>query len=169
MSYMYIIIGPESSGSVFISKVIAYSLGITKTISDWNGHKVYPSKKNPKIFHISLPSKMENIFKNLNDLKKMFPNRKLKFIICTRYSPIANISQKNRFNRSDKIIKNNNKISKQILTDIIKKEQNFIWNYETMLYLENTYFDLLYDFLKSKIIYYPDNIIDGNIKYLNNS
>ncbi len=35
---VFIITGPESSGSVFISKVIANYVGATKNINDWDGY-----------------------------------------------------------------------------------------------------------------------------------
>ena len=34
----FIITGPESSGSRFIAKIIAYVVGATKNIDDWKGH-----------------------------------------------------------------------------------------------------------------------------------
>jgi len=38
MKKAYIITGPESSGSVYISKIIAYVLGETKDINEWSGY-----------------------------------------------------------------------------------------------------------------------------------
>ena len=41
----------------------------------------------------------------------------------------------------------------------------FIWNYETMLYLNEAYFDLLYDFVGGINKHYP-KLVDGNMNYM---
>ena len=53
---------------------------------------------------------------------------------------------------------------KSIISDIVKSgEKYFIWNYETMVYLSDVYFNLLYDFLEidSNNRKYPE-VINGN-------
>jgi hypothetical protein len=91
----------------------------------------------------------------------------LYFVLTTRYYAFSNISKRNRFNRTNEDIANNSKESRLILSEIIKSsEKYFIWNYETMLYLKDVYFDLLYKFIESDSKYYPQNVVDGNIKYV---
>ena len=52
----FIITGPESSGSGFISKIIANYVGATKNIDYWNGYGYCKSlKPNIKILHRSQP------------------------------------------------------------------------------------------------------------------
>ncbi len=90
----------------------------------------------------------------------------LYFIVTTRYAEFSNLSKKTRFKRSEKDINNNMLQSKLILSEIIKSnEKYFIWNYETMLYLNEVYFDLLYDFVEGINKHYS-NVKDGNIKYI---
>ena len=163
----FIITGPESSGSVFISQVIANYVGATKNINDWNGHGYCKSlKPNIKILHRSQPSGNANRFTTLKQIKEECKEMDLYFILTTRYHECSNLSKVNRFKRSEKDIINNMEKSKSILSEIIKSnEKYFIWNYETMLYLNEIYFDLLYNFVEGINKHYP-KIKDGNIKYL---
>ena len=169
MVKVFIITGPESSGSVFISKIIAYSLGATKNIDDWNGYGYCNSiKSDIKILHRSQPWGGRNKYFTLQQFNEEFKGMDLYFILTTRYQEFSNISKKSRFNSSDKDIVNNLSQSKFILSEIIESnEKYFIWNYETMLYLNEVYFDLLYNFIGSSIKHYP-KCIDGNIKYIKN-
>ena len=170
----YIITGPESSGSVFISKIIAYVLKQTKNINDWNGYG-YCNNKGPIsmndiiIYHISQPSaaaKEYKWFTDLHRLKKMFKNYNLHFILCTRYHNISNISKAKKYKKPCKKLKKDLDRSRNILSEIILKEKYFIWNYETMLYLKNIYFQTLYKFLDTKSTFFPNNLIDGNKPYI---
>lgn len=164
---VYIITGPESSGSVFISKVIANYVGATKNIDDWNGYG-YCNSINPdiKILHRSQPFQNKNQYFTLNQFEEEFKGLELYFILTTRYIHFSNLSKKSRFGRTEQDIENNMLKSKSILSEIINSNKKyFIWNYETMMYLNEVYFDLLYNFVDGVNKFYP-KIIDGNIKYL---
>ena len=163
----FIITGPESSGSVYIAKIIAFVLGATENISDWSGRGFCDSRiPDIEIIHRSQPWGTASQYSDVNDFKNIFNGYDLYFIVCTRYHMISNKSKESKFNRTGIDLKNNLVKSKSIFTEIIKNEKSFIWNYETMLYLREIYFDLLYKFLESKKSYYPTDIIDGNVKYL---
>ena len=172
MKKAYIITGPESSGSVYISKIIAYVLGETKDMNEWGGYgfckKNEPGNNDIIILHRSQPYLQHDKYCDLNEFKEMFKDYELFFILCTRYHMISNHSKKNRFQRTEEDLLDNYDISKKILGEITKTEKFFIWNYETMLYLNESYFDLLYNFLeiKTENRYYPTDIFDGNIKYI---
>ena len=163
----FIITGPESSGSVFISKVIANYVGATTNIDDWNGHGYCNSlKPNIKILHRSQPSRKANNYCTLKQFKEEFKGMDLYFILTTRYHEFSNLSKIKRFKRTNEEIVNNMAQSKLILSEIIKSNEKYIiWNYETMLHLNEVYFDLLYDFVKGIKKYYP-KIKDGNINYI---
>lgn len=163
----YIITGPESSGSVFISRVIAHVIGATKNVNDWKGYGYCNSiLPNVRVLHRSIPYCISEKYSTLSDLKKEFSGYKLYFIVTTRYHIISNLSKRERFGKNNEQIKNNLILSKQIVSEIIKSdEEYFIWNYETMLYLGRAYFDLLYKFLKVNTTFYP-LLKDGNLKYL---
>ena len=90
----------------------------------------------------------------------------LYFILTTRHTQFSNLSKIKRFGRTKKEIDNNMLQSKLILSEIIKSnEKYFIWNYETMLYLNEVYFDLLYDFVEGINKHYP-KLKDGNINHM---
>lgn len=175
MKKAFIITGPESSGSTFISQVIAKSLKQIKSLNEWNGRQFCNNKlpnKDEKddiiILHRSQPFGNENYF-TYNNFKRLFKGYEMNFIICTRYIEISNLSKKSRFNRTDNEINKSIIKSREIIKDICKNEKYFIWNYETMNYLQELYFDMLYEFLNVKCNYYPNNIFDGNKKYVINS
>ena len=161
----FIITGPECSGSVFISQVIANCLGATKNINDWNGFGRCKSiVPNIEVLHRSQPSGPFK-YTTLKEFKNEYRGAKLYFILTTRYHEFSNLSKIRRFKRCKQDIEFNMAHSKLILSEIIKsKEKYFIWNYETMLYLNENYFDILYDFLEVSKRNYP-KIKDGNIKY----
>lgn len=163
----FIITGPESSGSVFISQVIANYIGATKNINDWDGYGYCKSlKPNIKILHRSQPYGNANQYFTLKQFKEEFKGMDLYFILTTRYHEFSNLSKIKRFERTEKDINNNMLQSKLILSEIIKSnEKYFIWNYETMLYLNEVYFDLLYDFVEGINKHYP-KLKDGNINYM---
>jgi hypothetical protein len=154
-------------------------LGETKNINEWQGYGFCKKKKINEnsesddiiILHRSQPYLQHNKYCDLNEFKELFKEYDLFFILCTRYHIISNDSKKNRFQRTPEQIVDNCNMSKKILTEITKTEKFFIWNYETMLYLQESYFDLLYNFLEIKKdnMYYPEDIFDGNIKYIKNT
>ena len=98
----YIITGPESSGSTFIAQVIAYYLGATKNINDWNGHQHLNSlKPDIQVHHISQPHGRKGIkYDTLKKMKERFKGMDLYFILTTRYIGFINLSKnKRRTNR----------------------------------------------------------------------
>jgi|SaaInlStandDraft_6_1057023.scaffolds.fasta_scaffold01242_16 hypothetical protein len=167
-----IITGREGTGSTFLSRTL-YN-GITNRF-DWSGSGLSSDNINEKIifnnqeiilFHRTQPCNTVDYFTELDDLKKKYKNDDIYFIITTRYNIITNITNSNRFNRTDLQNQDNSKKCKKIIGDIIKKEKYFIWNYETMLFLKEIYFEMLYNFLELELDYIPNKIEDGNLKYI---
>jgi len=172
MRKVFIITGPESSGSSFVSKIIAYYLGAIKNIDDWTGRS-YCKSLNPNvvILHRSQPTRTVNQYCSLKEFKEEIqqqfgPYADIHFIITTRYHEFCNLSKIKRWQRTSEDIANNMLESKLILSEIIKSNEKYmIWNYETMLYLNEVYFDVLYDFVGGINKYYP-KVTDGNINYM---
>ena len=90
----------------------------------------------------------------LNKLQEAFLNKNLKK------------SKIYRFGRTENECNEDERISKAILSDIMKTEKFLIWNYETMIYLGEAYFRELYKFIGVTPDDYPNDLIDGNQKYL---
>ena len=171
----YIITGPESSGSTFISQIIAHVLGVNPefgTNLGWNGRQ-FCNNLNPDetrnndivILHRSQPFCKRYQYFDYQEFKTMFKGYNLYFILTTRDPIITAISKKSRWNVDDETIKSDNVKSSEILGTIMENEKYFIWNYETMLYLKNVYFNQLYKFLNVTSYFYP-KVQDGNIKYI---
>jgi len=168
----YIVTGPASTGSVFISKVIAQACGLTHKAKCGNlgytlGLKPYGcAGKNTLLLHISQPYRSKYLYCDLKGFRSALEGYDLKFVLTTRDRTIIDESKVARFPWAQEANKHNYEKSKEILRDIIRNEKYFIWSYETMIYLDSVYFDLLYEFLEISPPLYPDNIKDGNKKYI---
>lgn len=163
----YIITGPESSGSVFVSRVIAYVLGKDKFYKQWSGYGLNGKEGDDLlIFHLSQPSRSPPKFYNLSELRELFLGYELYFIVTTRDVNIVKKSKQHRFDRSESELEEHQKISRKILSEIIRNEKTFIWNYETQFYLGNSYYELLYEFLQVKTDFFPKDLFDANKKYV---
>lgn len=163
-----LVAGPESSGSMFIARHIAKTL-------DWEYHNYLPpgseelETDNNKVVHFSFPLGTKPYFPDLREILQSYKDYDRKFILTTRDQNISMLSKYRRFRRRNSACVQHKHRSKQSIGNIIKSQEPYmIWNYETMLYLEDTYFDLLYDFLglspKKRSI--PKEMYDGNKKYI---
>jgi len=155
-----IITGPESSGSAFIAKTIGKAVGL----KNWDGYgeAIFSDLR---ILHQSQPYKTRFQYADYPEYKFYYPQYDRYFVLTTRDVSIVDRSKKNRFKASTYSLIHNRIRSKAILSNIIKQDKFFIWNYETMIYLGKPYFDLLYKFLGIESNYYP-KVKDGNRKYL---
>ena len=102
-----------------------------------------------------------------DEIKKIFNQYdQIKFIIATRDISASILSRIERFGGNLKGYQKDNSRAKKLFAKIIKNEDFFIWNYETMLALENIYFQQLYKWLSIKSDFIPE-LKDGNKKYFN--
>jgi hypothetical protein len=163
----YIVTGPESSGSVLIAQVIAYVLGKDSFYKQWSGYEINGEIGDELvIMHTSQPFHMPSRFRTLSEFRELLDGYDLCFIITTRDINIVKKSKKHRFGYSDSETETHQKISKKILDEIIQKEKFFIWNYETQIFLRESYYRLLYDFIQVKSDFFPKDLFDGNEKYM---
>lgn len=161
----YIITGPESSGSVFIARVIAHVVGKDVQYKAWEGYK-WNGKIGDDlvILHLSQPAGKE--FFDLAWFQKTFADYDRYFILTTRDVNVIKSSKKQRFKKSEKKAVLDQEKSKAILADIIQNEKYFIWNYETQIYLKESYFQSLYHFLGITSDFFPPDLSDANAKHL---
>ncbi len=157
----FIITGQESSGSVFISRVIAFALGVDSRYGGWSGYG-YCGKLGDDIIvhHRSQPSDRPPQFFSLNDFQTLFEGYELYFIITTRDINIIQKSKKKRFGYDFNSSSKHRQIAKKILKDIMEHEKFLIWNYETMIFLGYPYFKQLYDFLGVNSTFITPDIVD---------
>ena len=164
----YIITGPESSGSVFISKVVSYVVGKDKVYGEWDGYGWNGELGDDIVcLHRSQPYISARKYCTLEDFKSTLPGYEIYFILTTRDNNIVSRSKISRFSRSANDLTHNRDMSRNILTSIIESgERSFIWNYETSIYLRDSYFRLLYEFLGATIDFIPQDLRDGNHKHI---
>lgn len=162
-----VITGPESSGSMFISRVVAYVMNLDKVYENWHGSGMLGNIGDDLvILHRSTPWGRPKVFFQLEEYEKLFKDYHIKYIVCSRDQNISFRSKAIRFDRNSKEIHDDLKNVKQTLDKILDKEAVFIWNYETMILLGPSYFKMLYKFIDAKKIFIPSNIIDGNKKWI---
>ncbi|NHJ47087.1 MAG: hypothetical protein FK733_04795 [Asgard group archaeon] len=162
------VIGPESSGSMLIAKIIAHVLDIKKH-GEWGGG-AWAIPENEKftnnVLHRSLPYDKDAKFPNVDEWIDKYKDNDIYFVLTTRDQTIIDLSKKRRFNRR-KESKEHRKISREILSKVLNSQcKSLIWSYETFIYLQYDYLKLLYDFLGVQSDFNPD-IYDGNRKYIN--
>lgn len=165
--HVYIVTGPESSGSIFISKVVSHVLGIDKQYRKKGLHRMYGKYGDDiLVYHASLPRLLKAEFCNLRYYRSLFKQYKLHFIITTRDHSVSLKSKMNRFGRSKLECIEHEKKARRIIKEIIENEDHFIWSYETMILLKEAYFQELYKFLGVRSDFHPPDLFDGNEKYI---
>jgi hypothetical protein len=152
------IIGPESSGSTLIAKIIADVLGYPS----WSGRGfnccddgqcdaengyARPCKHVERLIcHRSLPFKHH--WPPIDAWNQAYSG---KYIICTRDKNICRHSQHARFKwKNDNLLQEEESKVITLLDNILNNEESptYIWSYETYLLLGKTYLNLLSDFLE---------------------
>lgn len=162
-----IITGPESSGSRFIARIVAYVVGKDEYYNKWNGHEINGKMGDDiLVIHWSQPAYRPEKFFTLKEFKEKFYQYKLFFIVTTRDRSIINKSKILRWAASDAQLKWHDERSKQILSEIILETNCFIWSYETCLLLGKVYLKKLYDFLQVQSNFFPLDLMDANKKYI---
>lgn len=139
-----LVTGAEATGSSFIAQTIARCFGEQK----WSGKGTKQINGN-KIIHRSIPFMMSQQYYNLSDVvSEMSGCDDIYIVICTRDIGFSNKSKQRRFGRTPLDLEKNHQMCKYIVEQIIKSGiKYFIWNYETMVFYDKIYFDMLYNFL----------------------
>tara|TARA_R110002050_G_scaffold80304_3_gene171796 strand:+ start:6854 stop:7471 length:618 start_codon:yes stop_codon:yes gene_type:complete len=174
------IIGPESSGSTLIAKIISAALNGD---DGWNGrgfnccnsascdsekYFLLPCREvQHLVCHRSLPFFLNPEWPPIKEWQSAYDAR---FVICTRDSTIAQRSVSERFERKLEIIQNHQAVARQIISDLLSSNaQNFIWSYETFMFLKEDYLQLLFAFLEIESEFAPESLMDANLKYIKNN
>jgi len=167
MKKAYVILGFEGSGSVFIAKTVSFVIGSCSFFGEWNGYGFNKELgENNIVLHRSIPfMRPKQWYDKPDEIKKIFKQYdQIKFIIATRDISASILSRVERFGGNLESYQKDNLRAKKLFAKIIKNEDFFIWNYETMLALENIYFRQLYKWLSIKSDFIPE-LKDGNKKY----
>ena len=171
------VIGPESSGSTLIARIISTALNSDDT---WNGRGfnccnsatcdhgndfVFPcSDVEHLVCHRSLPFMLEPKWPPIKEWQKTYDAR---FIICTRDTTISQLSVASRFKRKAETIVDHQNKATEIIAGLLKSEDKcFIWSYETFMCLRENYLQELFKFLNIDSDYFPETLQDANVKYI---
>ena len=93
------VVGPESSGSMLITRVIAHVLGI-ENYGDWGGGG-WRDKGNHKICHRSLPFGKPPKYPDIEEwIAETERDYQLYFVLTTRDITLSETSKRERFSKS---------------------------------------------------------------------
>lgn len=169
---VYVITGPECSGSSFIAQVIAHACGVDSTFQQWDGRGQL-GRLGDKIIilHRSQPYGPDLRFITMRELETIYENYELRFILTTRDRSISAVSNKHRRNRPIDLQIEHEERALVIMKEIMSSQHRFfIWSYETFMFLRDAYLHQLYARLVDTTTpFYPSNasIKDANKKYVN--
>jgi hypothetical protein len=162
------IIGCEKSGSKFISRIVAHVLGACE-YENWDGVGLCDSKNNCIVAHFSQPHCNPPEYSDIKSIENQYKDDDLRFVITTRDITISENSRLetwwfHKHKTKENVAKESNE-AKKIIEYILTNHDYFIWSYETMNYLRQSYLEVLYKWLgvTSKAHF---KIIDGNKKYI---
>jgi len=161
-------IGPESTGSMLVAKIIADVLGV-ETYGQWNGVGWIDKGAN-KVCHRSLPF---NIPPQYPDIEQWISSNQeshdIFFVLTTRDITLSEKSRINRFGKNLHQVGLESIQAKNRILNLLNSEQKcFIFSYETFMYLELGYLKELYRFLGVESDFIP-KLIDGNKKSLSHN
>lgn len=171
------VLGSEGTGSKFIAKTVSTTIG---NDSSWNGSGfnccndtlcdtdnvfLHPCKNVQNLVcHRSMP-----FGKNVQwpPVEKWIEEYDCYFVLCTRDIHMSEFSRIKRFNRGISDVREHNEKTKEIFSELIHSScKNFIWSYETFMFLKEGYLHSLFKFLGIKPTNTRLHINDGNTKYL---
>ena len=167
MKKALVVLGYESSGSVFTAKVISYVTGKCSFFGEWNGYGFNGSIGDDLvILHRSIPYMRPKLWHDdPQELLALFDGYDTQFIICTRDLSISHLSRKGRFGGTIADYVSDSQRATNLFKKIIENYRSFIFCYETMVALEYVYFKELYRWLNIDSEFKPD-IKDGNAPYV---
>ena len=167
------VIGPESSGSTLIARIISANLN-QHEFSEYNGTNFNADHFQHRVCHRSLPSRNPRVpdWVDIDEWLHEFKDYKIYFVLCTRDIHISELSRLSRsrlvpgLNLSAQQFRDDSLRAREIIIDVMgRKLDYFLWSYETFLYLGREYLRLLNRFLGVDADFMP-KVQDGNVKYL---
>tara|TARA_X000000950_G_scaffold79159_1_gene99587 strand:- start:19974 stop:20609 length:636 start_codon:yes stop_codon:yes gene_type:complete len=174
---VYIVIGPESSGSYLITEIIANALGL----ADQNHNKYLHTLDNPiednnnSLIHVSLPDgrprkffeSPEEIINHFLGENSKYQESEVKIIFTTRDKNVQFLSKRLRFGDGFKDAKLDINKAVKIINNMIleNKYPYIIINYEAIILLGNSALIDLFDFIGVPNFLNPIDFHDANKVY----
>lgn len=164
-----VVTGFESTGSVFVAKVISYVSTIDISFGEWSGYGLNRKRDGSvAVLHRSLPFGRKpkkwliDIEKELED----YEGYDVFFVICTRDLNISRLSRISRFGGDILEYQNDDDTVRSAVNSLYNDEAKmFVFSYESALALGAVYFYQLYGWLGFKSDFQPP-MFDANIAYI---
>lgn len=130
------VVGPESSGSMLIAKIISHALNIDQ-YGEWNGAG-WSDKGMHKVCHRSLPYLIPPQYPDIDKwIHKNQHDYDIFFVITTRDITISEVSRIKRFSKTLEQVQKESKRASEIICELINSGQKYyIWSYETFMFLK---------------------------------
>jgi hypothetical protein len=162
-----IVLGYESSGSVFTARVASHVLGKCAWFGQWHGYGFNGAIGDDLVvLHRSIPwMRPKQWHEDPRELLEMFTGYDVRFVICTRDLSISHLSRIKRFGGSIADYQADSQRATALFTKIIETCPCFVFSYETMVALGQVYFQELYRWLGVKSDFQPE-IKDANAAYV---
>lgn len=165
---LVVITGFESSGSVFLARVVSVVLGKCAKFGDWSGygwngeqgddliiiHRSMPFTRNPKKWW----SELEQEIEALESYSK-------EFIVCTRDLNISKLSRLKRFGGTLDKYHDDDRKARGIFFELLARERCFVFSLESAIALEGAYYKILFEWLGVSSNFRP-NVFDANRPYI---
>jgi len=163
MNKCVFVVGPESTGSKLISRILADALGVVQ-YSQWDGTGCVDNGKD-KLCHRSLPYGIPPRYPDIADwINKHRDDYELFFVITTRDITLSETSRIKRFPKNLGQVRRETKHAKMIISELLKSNNKcYIFSYETFMFLQIDYLRKLYEFLGIDSTFIPE-LIDGNVR-----
>jgi len=165
----YVIVGPESSGSMHISRVISFITGRCEKFGEYRGNMANSSELCENlVLHCSVPRKRPKQFQEfveslIEHYQVVFKN--VNIVLTTRDKSISTLSKIRRFGESKESARLDYEKAMPFFEKLVRDDDCFIWNYETMILLGDEYFFRLYRHLGIESDFVPE-FYDGNAPYI---
>ncbi len=164
---LIIIVGFESSCSVFLARVVSHVLGKCDRFGAWSGYGWNGAPGDDLvILHRSLPyGRPKKWFEDVEAETAKLADYDTSYIICTRDLSISGLSRELRFGGSQAEYDADNKTARAAFEKIAAMSPPFIFSFETSIALGDMYYRALYDWLGVSSEFSPP-AFDANAPYI---
>ena len=168
MKKLIIITGFESTGSVFVAKVISYVTGKCQTYGSWSGYGVNGSVDDELvILHQSMPSsrRPKKWLSDLDGKISQYVGYQVYCVVCTRDLNISKQSRMSRFGGTLREYTEDDERASEYLISLLRAHNSFIFSFETAVALKNYYYHELFKWLDVETEFVPP-LFDANAPYV---
>lgn len=171
---LFVVIGWESSGSQYVANVLSTLLQkpppeVPPSLEgfSWLQPEFDPSET-IAVLHASLPHSRPKLWmREIDERIALYRGFSVRYVVCCRDLTISRRSRQIRFGgKSHEYAKDDQK-ARDILSDIVRQKDCFVFSYESALALEDAYFEQFASWVGAPLVEFP-SMTDGNRPYVKN-